>query len=53
MINLRRSKREQANSTARKIVSSAVSETVGSSSHSAMDERNDAANQFGRKAYRK
>ena len=46
-------KDNQAYLNARKVVSSAVSETVSSSPHPAVDERSDAANQFGRKAYRK
>ena len=50
VFNLRKARRDQANSSARKMVSSAVSEIVSSSPQ---DEKNDAANQFGRKAYRK
>ena len=57
MIQFRKSKlaekENQAHLNARKVVSSAVSETISSSPHSAMGERNDAANQFGRNAYRK
>ena len=57
MIQFRKSKlaekETQAYRDARKVVSSAISETVSSSPHSAVDERSDAANQFGRKAYRK
>ena len=55
VIKLRKSRRGQgqANSNARKIVSSAVLENVNLPPYPAGDDRGDAANQFGRKAYRK
>ena len=53
VIKLRRSRRGQANSNARKIISSAALETINLPPHPAVDDRGDAANQFGRNAYRK
>ena len=57
MIQFRKSKlaekENQAYSAAWKVVSSAALETISLSSHSAIDDRSDAAGQFGRNAYRK